>query len=306
MTARFQTAAQLFDEWRDDLLSGKPPTLYRCREGALAGIQLGPGLVTLFGGPPAAGKTAFTMQLIVDALRLNPELRALVANVEVSTRVLLDRQLSRIGGLPFDRVRMRQLAAADSGRAEAAFEMIESISDRLAFVQAPFDLPNIAAAADAHNAGLLVLDYLQRIKPPGEHGDRRGSVDALMDYLRQFAEAGVAVVAVSSVGRQKDSRGRSSYDGDSLNLASFRESSELEFGADDAFMLTPADSHGISHLRHLKARHSEPQDIDLLFRGRYQQFEPVSESRESAGPLTAAICDLWHQTQAADDDRGRK
>lgn len=302
MTANFLTAAQLFDGWRDDLLSGKRPTFYRCGDGALAGIQLGPGLVTLIGGPPGAGKTAFTMQLAVDALRLNSELQVLVANVEVSPAVLLDRQLSRIGGLPFDRVRMRQLTAADSERAEAAFETIESISDRLAFVRAPFDLPNIAAAADAHDAGLVLLDYVQRIKPPGEHGDRRGSVDALMGYLRQFADVGVAVIAVSSVGRQKDKQGRSSYSGDSLNLASFRESSELEFGADDAFMLTAADDDGISHLKHLKARHSEPRDIALLFRGRYQQFEAF-DSAQADGPLTAAMCSLWDQTMAAEDDR---
>ena len=37
---------------------------------------------------------------------------------------------------------------------------------------------HVAASADAFDAGLLVLDYIQRIAPPGEHGDRRGSVDA--------------------------------------------------------------------------------------------------------------------------------
>jgi hypothetical protein len=36
-----------------------------------------------------------------------------------------------------------------------------------------------------------------------------------------------------------DAKGRSSYSGEGLNLASFRESSELEFGADDAFILHP-------------------------------------------------------------------
>ena len=56
-----------------------------------------------------------------------------------------------------------------------------------------------------------------------------------MNYLRQFAEAGVGLMVVSAVGRSKDSKGRSSYT-EGLSLASFRESSELEFGADDAFI----------------------------------------------------------------------
>ena len=51
-----------------------------------------------------------------------------------------------------------------------------------------------------------------------------------MDFLRQFADAGTAVMVISAIGRTKDSKGRSSYAGEGLNLASFRESSELEFG----------------------------------------------------------------------------
>ena len=61
-----------------------------------------------------------------------------------------------------------------------------------------------------------------------------------MDYLRQFADAGVAIVVVAALARSKDAKGRSSYT-DGLSLASFRETSELEYGADDAFILAPAD-----------------------------------------------------------------
>src|SRR5205807_184227 len=107
----------------------------------------------------------------------------------------------------------------------------------------PFDLENVAATADTFDVDLLLLDFIQRIAPPGEHGDRRGFVNATMDYLRQFADCGKAVVVVSAIGRTKDSKGRSSYSGAGLNLASFRESSELEFGADDAFMLTTDDDN---------------------------------------------------------------
>lgn len=309
--ARFATAAELFDGWRDDLLSGTPPTLYRCGDGELARINIGPGLVTLIGGAPGAGKTAFTMQLALDSLRLNPGLRALVCNVEVSPLVLLDRQLARLAGLQYSRVRLRQLDAVDGERAAVALEELERIAERLAFVRAPFDLENIAAAADAHDAGLIVFDYLQRIRPPGEHGDRRGSVDALMDYLRQFADAGVAVLSVSSVGRTRDRQGRSSYAADGLSLASFKESSELEFGADDAFILSPSGDNGEVTLRHLKARHSEPRDIVLQFRGSCQQFEPIEPApgavldAEHKGRLTSAITAMWHRTEAADDREDR-
>ena len=82
-----------------------------------------------------------------------------------------------------------------------------------------------------------------------------------------------AVVVVSAIGRTKDGKGRSSYAGDGLNLASFRESSELEFGADDAFILAPDGDQGDAvTLRHLKSRHGECRDIELTFHRRHQRF----------------------------------
>ena len=142
-----------------------------------------------------------------------------------------------------------------------------------------------------------------------EHGDKRGAVDSLMGYLRQFADSGVAVLAVSSVGRTKDAKGRSSYDGDGLNLASFKESSELEFGADDAFMLTSSGDDGERVLKHLKARHSEPRDIALRFRGSCMSFTPLETFPtgdfviETKGKLTTALANAWGRTDAARDDR---
>jgi replicative DNA helicase len=150
---------------------------------------------------------------------------------------------------------------------------LESVADRLCFLRPPFSLDNVAAAADTFGAQLIVLDYIQRISPPGMTADRRGSVDATMNYVRQFADTGVAMIVVAAVSRQKDQRGRSSYSGDALSLASFRESSELEFGADDAFILCPdTEVDGQVNLRHLKARHTEPEDVTLHFDRRIQRF----------------------------------
>ena len=56
------------------MLTGSPPVSTRFGSGELARIEIGPGLVTLFGGAPGAGKTAFTMQGVTDALRLTPTL----------------------------------------------------------------------------------------------------------------------------------------------------------------------------------------------------------------------------------------
>ena len=301
----YQIAVDVFDGWRDDVLTGEPPILYPVGDGELSRIEIGPKLVTLFGGSPGAGKTAFTMQLVIDALRLSPSLRVLVCNVEMPPTVLLDRQLSRMAGIDASDIRYRRLGGQHSGRLDRALSTLEEIAERLCFVRPPFDLANVAASADSFSANVIVLDYIQRIKPPGQHGDKRGSVDASMSYLRQFADAGVAVVVVAAVSRQKDTKGRSSYD--SLSLASFRESSELEFGADDAFILMPNRKNAeLVELRHLKARHTEPHDITLEFDRRHQSFKPVDETEsESAKPnrkLQLALAALWDRTEPADDN----
>lgn len=315
----FTTAADVLDGWRDDLLTGTPPTFYPVGppDSELGRLEVGPGLVTLIGGAPGAGKTAFTMQLVLDALRMTPDLRALVCNVEMPPAVLLDRQLARLSGVDLTAIRYRKLTGEHADRIDQGLNTLASVADRLCFVRPPFDLGNVAAAADAHDAGLLVIDYVQRIAPPptpgrGGDGEARGNVNRLMGYLRQFAEAGVAVMVISAVGRSKDAKGRSSYSGEGLSLASFRESSELEFGADDAFILHPDadDAEGVlMTLKHLKSRHGECRTLSLQFDRARQSFTPAPGSTDTggtakptgaeAGKLCSVLAELWNRTTPA-------
>jgi replicative DNA helicase len=284
---------------RDDVLSGTPPILYPVGKG-LESVQVGPGLVTLLGGAPGAGKTALVVQWVVDALRATNALRGVVCNVEMSPQVLLERQLARLSGIDLSVIRHRKLGEEHGDRLAKAFATLEPLCERLCFVRPPFDLENIAVTADAFDADLLVLDYIQRIKPPGEHNDKRGSVDALMDRLRQFADAGRAIIAVAAVGRTKDSRGRSSYDANGLGLASFRESSGIEYGADSAYLLCPAKQGGDDVLlRCLKDRNGEPRDVALEFNRKTQRFA-VSKfvKAPEQGPMAVARA-AWAKTPPA-------
>lgn len=82
----------------------------------------------------------------------------------MSPSTLLDWQLARL-------IRHRRLGPQHATGLEQGLEALEALADRLAFVRPPFDLANIARTADDFGAELLVLDYIQRIGPPGEHGD---------------------------------------------------------------------------------------------------------------------------------------
>ncbi len=315
--ARFVTGSDLFARWRDDVRTGTGPVLYRH---AFPFPEIGPGLVTLVGGAPGGGKTALTTLMGIEMLRFQPELRVLVANCEMSPEALMNRQLARLSGIDAELVRHRRLGPEHEERLAAGLATLESIIDRLTFMEAPYDIGNVAASADACGADVVILDYVQRFSAPSEDTEARVRVNRTMDHLRQFAGAGIAVIVVSAVGRTRDKAGRSSYAGDGLSLASFRETSELEYGADDALILAPVspDEPDIVRLSHLKARHGRQVTQEFRFDRAVQSFTLLSSdggmggtaSMGSAGAtrsttrasVTEELRRLWDAGPAADDD----
>ena len=81
--------------------------------------------------------------------------------------MLLDRQLARLSGIALNVIRYRKLGAEHTDRIQRAMNTLETIGDRLCFLRPPFTLENVAAVADEFQASLILLDYIQRIPPPG-------------------------------------------------------------------------------------------------------------------------------------------
>ena len=266
-------ADQLFTSWKRDLLSGKAPVRWALadEDSPLNAIKAEPGSVTGLGGGPGSGKTAAMMQLMIDGLRLSDDLRVLVANVEMSPDVLLNRQLARLSGIDLNTIQDRKFTPEHIERLQAGFAELETICRRLGFVRGPYTLENVARAADELEPEILVLDYLQRFTCSASE-DRRGGLDQSMSLIRRFADSGSCVFVVSALARQKNAAGRSSYDAETLTLSAFRDSSEIEFGLDNAYILTTGKEPNERTLKHLKARNGECKDIALEFDGAVQQF----------------------------------
>jgi replicative DNA helicase len=107
----------------------------------------------------------------------------------------------------------------------------------------------------------------------------RERINLLMSELRRLADRGrVGILAAAAVSRSRDGKGKATYDGRHLSIASLRESGELEFGCDDCLILHPTDDTPNAPvrsmlLRHEKARYGEPKDVALIFHRRFQRFE---------------------------------
>ena len=123
-----------FEGWRDDIHTGSPPVLYLIGSGELAIIEIGPKLVTLIGGAPGAGKTAFTMQGVVDALRLTPTFGRWFAMSKCRPRALGPAAIKAFGDR-LETIRYRRFAAEHGDRLDQGLRTLETVAERLAFVR---------------------------------------------------------------------------------------------------------------------------------------------------------------------------
>lgn len=267
--ANFILGSSAFATWHEEVQSGIAPVYYNVGDGRWSSIEIGPGNITLLGGGPGAGKSALSTQLTYEAVLNKPNLRAMIASVEMSPRVIFDRQLARLSRISATYIRKRTIDA-DTPSVREGMQRLEEAGERIAFLEAPFDMNNLAGAAEDFEAELLVVDYIQRFKPSGEQRGLREDMGEMMSNLRQMAELGAAVLVVSAVTRGRGENG-ATYDRAALGLASFRESSELEYGADSAWMLSGGGSS--VQFDCLKNRHGETPQLTLTFDRACQSFE---------------------------------
>lgn len=270
---------------RDDLYSGTPPVEFAVADKPWGTLALRPGDVLGIAAPPGMGKTALVGQMTVDALRLHPDVRCLVVNVEMTPQVLLERQLARISGVPYEDLAARRNLLGRQHVLEPAFETLEAIGGRMFFMGPRFSIENVIRAVKEVRPGIVVLDYLQRIECCDGVSDTRTRLNSLMHEVRILASAGISVVLVSAVSRTQSKKG-GGYSPNEIGMGSFRESSEIEYGCDDAFVLVEesggeqASGSKTLNLRHVKSRNHRQQDLRLEFDGALQRFRLLPDKKE--------------------------
>jgi len=273
MTPKLTTGADLIGTWLADVETGTPPVRFTLSS-PFGSMDVRPGRLILLGGPPGTGKTAALLQAGIDLLRLNESARLIVANVEMPATSLLERIVSRLSGVPLTMIQDRTLNEEQKTRIRLTVESLKPIAGRLAFLGPPFALEHVALAADAFQANVLILDYLQRFTVETGGKDRREQLDTAVNVLRRFCDSGAAVFCACAVARQKSASG-STYRG--LNLASFRGSSELEFGCDSAYLLNAEGDGSEIVFNCEKTRYGKVEDFRTTFDPDFQTFSEAVE-----------------------------
>ena len=267
------SAVHLFDEFVDAIESGKTETVYKLPD-PLTDLEIGPGLIAIIGAGPGAGKTAFASQVAFSALELDPTLTLTIANAEMRFRSLMSREIQRRTSISGKTLRKASLEDAHRKQWEEAKESLRPLMRRISWVQPPYNALKLAELL-GKPPGILIVDYLQKFAPSDR--DSRQGVNDVMNLLRQLANEGYGVIALSATSRTQSKTG-GGHDGKSLTLASFRESGEIEYNADSCYLLRDLGEHdGQSWLREIelscaKNRSGEKDDRELIFNAPGMRF----------------------------------
>lgn len=201
---RITCASEIVGAIMNDVTSGIPPVTYPfANAGQMAEYPFHPGEIAIIAGAPGSGKTAFCMQAVLECLRFTPTIRGLVCNVEISVSALIMRLFSYLSGVALTDIMRHQIKSEEMGAFEQGAATFRSVADRLAFLNPPFTLENVAAALGLFSPHILLLDYIQRFELGGDASFQspRQRVNANMDLLRDFASADLSVVVVSALSR---------------------------------------------------------------------------------------------------------
>lgn len=279
------SVSSLLAELRAEIFSGEPPEEFPVANEPWGSFAFRPGDIVAIAAPPAMGKTALITQTTVDSLRLNANASCLFCNVEMTPKTILERQVSRLSGVTYEQIARRSIPHGEHREIERALATLESIGDRMAFMGPPFSIEHVIEAVAAIQPRILVLDYLQRITCCDGVADTRVRLNSVMHAARSIASAGVCVVLISAVGRTQSKKG-GGYNASELGMGSFRESSEVEYGADDAFVMVEEGSavdvtgYRTVIMKHVKSRNHRQRDIRLEFDGAIQRFRLLPDRTE--------------------------
>ena len=226
---------------------------------------------------PGAGKTTFAWQLANQVAAL-AKVPVIYINYEQSKTELREKTLSRITGIDTRHFRRGKIALEDSINKPkilaalgqyaievAPYTTIIEADENTSVLEIEMTIQGILKKAGATSC-LLVVDYLQLVPHSGSLGksalNMMDKVTLSISALRRIArKLNVSVLAISS-------QNRAGYK--KKNLSVFKESGNIEYGADTASVLVPSKTPGTDEYRCLdllvmKNRNGETARIGYKF-----------------------------------------
>ena len=273
---------------RDGKVTGIP-TGFDDLDEKTAGLQ--PGDLVIIAGRPSMGKTAFALNLAINAaLREDPDangrkFHTLILSLEMGREQLVRRMLCSEGRVDASKVRIGNVGTDDWPRLiEAANWLSQAplfVDDTAALTVLEVRAKARRLAAEEH-LDLVVIDYMQLMQGSSKASkeSREREISEISRSLKGLAkELSVPVVALSQLNRQLESR----QDKRPI-LADLRESGAIEQDADvimfvyrDEVYNKDTAAAGIAEIIIGKQRNGPIGTVQLRFTHQFTRFDNLSK-----------------------------
>jgi replicative DNA helicase len=199
-----------------------------------------PGEVIIVAARPGMGKSAWALNV---AENVSAEgIGVVIFSLEMAFDEIRDRFMASHARVGLARIRGGYLIDADYGKISASAGKVSDtqvwIDDSAAL--SAFDIRATARRLKADprvKLGLVIVDYIQLMRPSGRHQSREQEIADISRSLKQLAkDIGVPVIALSQLNREVESRNPPIP-----RMADLRESGSLEQDSDTVMFLYRED-----------------------------------------------------------------
>lgn len=266
----------------------------RRSEGDITGLNLGYGRLNYYtsgfqpeeliilAARPAVGKSAFAMNLALNACRSNKDGKAGVAffSLEMSNEQLVSRMLSCQSLVNNRNIRTGNLTANDWKLIDAAEIGLKSYNiffDDTSTVKVNEIRAKCRRLQQEGKLDFVIVDYLQLIEPSRERANRQEMISEISRGLKLMArELKIPVLALSQLSRDIERRQEKTP-----ILADLRESGAIEQDADIVmFMYALEGLEDTIELSIAKNRQGQTGRVQFKFQKEFSRFVQISEREE--------------------------
>ena len=267
------------------------PTGFRHLDWYTAGFH--PGDLVICAGRPGMGKTAFALNLALNACRAR-QAPVAVFSLEMPNDQLARRLLCAEAGVDGNRLRSGRLTREDwAPLTRAAGEL----SELPVWMDDTPSLSVLELRAKARRLKtergleLVVVDYLQLMRSGTRTDNREQEISEISRSLKALAkELSIPVMALSQRNRGVENRGNKDK---RPQLSDLRESGAIEQDADTILFIyrdevynPESTEKGIAEIIIGKQRAGPTGTVRCKFLREFTRFENLEEHREGAGPET--------------------
>lgn len=247
------------------------PTGFPELDNILSGFQKSD--LIILGARPSLGKTSLALDMARHAA-MEGKVTVGIFSIEMSREQVIDRVIAAESRVPLWKILTGRISD------DVEFQMIQGALDRLSGVPIFIDdspalnimqMRSMARRLQIeHGLGLLVVDYLQLIRPRTNSDNMVAQVTEISRSLKALArELKVPVLALSQLSRAVDQR-----DNKVPRLSDLRESGSIEQDADVVmfiyrkdrdFLETPPEEQNIAQINIAKHRNGALGSVNLRF-----------------------------------------